>query len=135
MAKQQATASGAHDAVMLDVGGAVAECTGANLFAIVGDRLVTPTTRAALPGITRRTILEIAAEEGIEAEERDVWPMELYCADGAFVCGSGAGVVPVGSFDGRPVVEPAHPLIARIADAYRERTRRADHRFEVYATV
>jgi branched-chain amino acid aminotransferase len=135
MAKQQANAFGAADAVMLDGGGAVAECTGANLFLIVGDGLVTPTTRAALPGITRRTVLEIAAEEGIAVAERDVWPMELYCVDGAFVCGSGAGVVPVGSFDGRPVAFAEHPLIARIADAYRERTRRAEHRLEVYATV
>ena len=31
----------------------------------------------------------------------------------AFVCGSGAGIVPIGAFDGRPVAEPEHPLIAR----------------------
>ena len=104
VAKQQAGELGMHDAVMLDSLGAVAECTGANLFIVVGDALVTPTTRAALPGITRRTVLEIAAEQGIEAVERDVWPAELHCADGAFVCGSGAGIVPIGSFDGRPVV-------------------------------
>ena len=91
VAKQQAGALGVHDAVMLDSLGAVAECTGANLFIVVGETLVTPTTRAALPGITRRTVLEMAAELGIEAEERDIWPMELHAADGAFVCGSGAG--------------------------------------------
>ena len=102
VAKQQAGELGVHDAVMLDSLGAVAECTGANLFIVVDDTLVTPTTRAALPGITRRTVLEIAAEQGIEAVERDIWPMELHSADGAFVCGSGAGIVPIGSFDGRP---------------------------------
>ena len=118
---------------MLDSLGAVAECTGANLFLVVGDALVTPTTRAALPGITRRTVLEIAAEQGIEAVERDIWPMELHCADGAFVCGSGAGIVPIGSFDGRPVTQPEHPLIVRIQDAYRERTRSAEYRTELYA--
>src|SRR6201996_5377679 len=59
LAKQAATAAGAADAVMLDVHGAVAECTGANLFIVVGDTLITPTTKAALPGITRRTVLEI----------------------------------------------------------------------------
>ena len=64
-------------------------------------------------------MLEIAAEQGIEAVERDIWPMELHCADGAFVCGSGAGIVPIGSFDGRPVTQPEHPLIVRIQDAYR----------------
>jgi branched-chain amino acid aminotransferase len=132
VAKQQAGALGLHDAVMLDSLGAVAECTGANLFIIVGDTLITPTTRAALPGITRRTVLEIAAEQGIEAVERDIWPMELHSADGAFVCGSGAGIVPIGSFDGRPVTQPDHPLIGRIQEGYRERTRSTNYRTELY---
>ncbi|RKQ90970.1 branched chain amino acid aminotransferase [Solirubrobacter pauli] len=135
VAKQQAGELGVHDAMMLDSLGAVAECTGANLFIVVGETLVTPTTRAALPGITRRTVLEIAAEEGIEAVERDVWPMELHAADGAFVCGSGAGVVPIGSFDGRPVTYPNHPLVERIQEAYRAKTRDAAYRTELYAAV
>ena len=120
---------------MLDSLGAVAESTGANLFLVVDDALVTPTTRAALPGITRRTVLELAAELGIVAVEREVWPVELHCADGAFVCGSGAGIVPVGSFDGRPVVQPSHPLITRLQDAYRARTRSAEYRTELFAHV
>jgi len=135
VAKQQAGELGMHDAVMLDSLGAVAECTGANLFILAGDTLVTPTTRAALPGITRRTVLEIAAEQGIEAVERDIWPAELHCADGAFVCGSGAGVVPIGSFDGRPVVQPRHPIITRVQEAYKERTRSAAYRTELYVAV
>jgi branched-chain amino acid aminotransferase len=135
VAKQQAGELGMHDAVMLDHLGAVAECTGANLFIVVGETLVTPTTRAALPGITRRTVLEIAAEEGIAASERDVWPAELHCCDAAFVCGSGAGVVPIGSFDGRPVVQPDHPIVRRIQDAYKARTRAAAYRTELYIAV
>jgi hypothetical protein len=43
--------------------------------------------------------------------------------------------VPVGSLDGRSVAEPRHPLIERLQALYRERTRRADHRVEVYAPV
>jgi branched-chain amino acid aminotransferase len=135
MAKQQAIACGMDDALMLDGSGAVAESTGANVFLIRDGGLVTPTTRAALPGITRRTVLEIAREEGIPAVEQELFPMDFYCADGAFVCGSGAGIVPVGSLDGRSVVEPRHPLIDRLQALYRERTRRADHRVEVYAAV
>src|SRR3954469_20741118 len=135
VAKQQAGELGVHDAVMLDSLGAVAECTGANLFIVIGETLHTPTTRAALPGITRRTVLEIAAEQGIEAVERDIWPMELHAADGAFVCGSGAGIVPIGSFDGRPVVQPTHPIITHIQDAYKARTRAAAYRTELFAGV
>jgi branched-chain amino acid aminotransferase len=135
MAKQQAIAAGMDDALMLDLSGAVAESTGANVFMIRDGELVTPTTRAALPGITRRTVLEIAREEGIPAVEGELFPMDFYCADGAFVCGSGAGIVPIGSVDGRPLAQPRHPLIERLQTLYRERTRRADHRVEVYATV
>src|SRR3954471_20975383 len=135
VAKQQAGALGMHDAVMLDSLGAVAECTGANLFIVVGDTLVTPTTRAALPGITRRTVLELAAENGIDAAERDVWPMELHAADGGFVCGSGAGIVPIGSFDGRPVTHPDHPLIERLQELYKERTRDPAYRTELYVSA
>src|SRR4051794_37328105 len=131
MAKQQAIACGMDDALMLDVGGAVAESTGANVFLIRDGGLVTPTTRAALPGITRRTVLEIAREEGIAAVEEELFPMDFYGAEGAFVCGSGAGIVPVGALDGRALVQPLHPLVTRLQELYRERTRRADHRVEV----
>src|SRR3954451_3981108 len=132
VAKQQAGELGLHDAEMLDSLGAVAESTGTNLFIVVGETLVTPTTRAALPGITRRTVLELAAENGIESEERDIWPMELHAADGGFVCGSGAGIVPLGSFGGRPVTQPKHPLIERLQELYKERTHDPAYRRELY---
>ena len=123
VAKQQAKAAGLDDAVMLDALGAVAECTSTNLFMVVDGVLVTPTTRAALPGITRRTVLEVASELGIAVEERDIWPMELYVADAIFLTGSGAGIVPVGAVDGRPVATSDHPYPATLTGAYRERTR------------
>jgi len=127
MAYQQATAAGANDAIMLDVLGAVAECTAANLFFVVDGTLVTPTTRAALPGITRRTVLELAGELGIPAEEREVWPMELYSADAAFVTGSGAGVVPVASIDGHGIASEGDEIVARLAAGYRARTGDPDY--------
>ena len=43
-----------------------------------------------------------------------------------------AGIVPIGSFDGRPVAHPGHPLIARIQEGYRERTRSSEYRTELY---
>jgi branched-chain amino acid aminotransferase len=124
LAKQQATAAGMNDAVMLDHLGTVAECTGANVFLVAEGRLVTPTTRSALPGITRRTVLEL-----FEVEERDVWPMELHVADAAFVTGSGAGIVEVAEFDGRRL--PGHPLVAEVVAAYRAATRDPKFRVDV----
>ena len=119
VAKQQANAAGLDDAVMLDHLGAVAECTSTNLFMVSDGVLVTPTTRAALPGITRRTVIELAEELGIPVAERDIWPMELYAADAAFVTGSGAGVVPVAEIDGRPIATTSNAQYAAVADAYR----------------
>jgi branched-chain amino acid aminotransferase len=128
-AKQQARAAGMNDAVMLDAQGAVAECTSANVFAVHGETLLTPTTRAALPGITRRTILELAREQGVETVERDIYPAELHIADALFLTGSGAGIVPVGSIDGHQIPTADHPIYNALRDGYRART--ADPRFIV----
>src|SRR5579863_1248998 len=99
------------EAIMLDVMGAVAECTAANLFAVFDGVLVTPTTRAALPGITRRTLLELATELGIPSEERDIWPMELYVAEALFATGSGAGIVPIAAVDGVPLATVGNEVL------------------------
>jgi branched-chain amino acid aminotransferase len=135
VAFQQAKAAGANDAIMLDHLGAVAETTGANLFAVFDGTLVTPTTRAALPGITRRTILELAAEQGVPAEVRDIWPMDLYAADAAFVTGSGASIVPIGEIDGRPLASAGHPLLEQLVAGYRARTADAQYRVPIEEPV
>lgn len=123
LAKRQASAAGMQDAVMLDHLGAVAECSAANLFAVIGETLVTPTTRSALPGITRRTLLELAAEYGIATEERDVWPGELYTAAALFATGSGAGIVPIAEVDGNRIATDGNAIYERLRDGYRARTR------------
>lgn len=123
MAKRQANAAGAGDAIMLDHLGAVAELTAANVFAVIGGTLVTPTLRSALPGVTRRTILELAEERGIPTEVRDVWPMELYIADAVFATGSGAGIVLIDRVDGNSVPTLDNEILAAVSDGYWARTR------------
>jgi branched-chain amino acid aminotransferase len=132
LAKRQANAAGAGDAVMLDHLGAVAECTAANVFAVIDGTLVTPTVRSALPGITRRTILELATELAIPFEVRDLWPMELYSADAMFATGSGAGIVLVDRVDGNRLATADDPVAATLRDAYWARTR--DPRYLVPVT-
>jgi branched-chain amino acid aminotransferase len=127
LAKQQANAAGMGDAIMLDHLGSVSECTTANVFAVFGDTLVTPTTRSALPGITRRTVIELARERGTPVEERDVWPMDLYTADAVFATGSGAGIVPIAEIDGVSISTAGNPVFGAVLEAYREATR--DPRF------
>ena len=129
LAKRQANAAGAGDAVMLDHLGAVAECTAANVFAVIGGTLVTPTVRSALPGVTRRTILEVADELAIPNEVRDLWPMELYTADAMFATGSGAGIVLIDRVDGNELDTVGNPVLEAVSDGYWARTR--DPRYAV----
>lgn len=103
-AKDQAEEAGYDDAIMLNRHGKVAEASGANLFIVRDGTLVTtPVTSDILEGITRRSILMFARDAGIPVEEREIDRSELYVADEAFLCGTGAQVTVVGSIDGRPV--------------------------------
>lgn len=120
LAKQQANAGGFDDALMLDGEGMVAEATGANIFLVSRGALVTPECTAALPGITRQTVRELAMEVGINTEVRRVTLGDVYLADEAFLTGTGAGMVPIASVDGRVIAEEPGPITTRLMSAYRE---------------
>ena len=78
-----------------------------------------PAAEGALPGITRASVLEIAAELGIEARECALVRMDLISADEVFLTGSGARIVPVASLDGQVLGAGARgPLTERITDAF-----------------
>jgi branched-chain amino acid aminotransferase len=91
--------------VMLNERGKVSEGPGACFMMIRGGRLVTPPITAnILESITRTTVLELARDVlRIPVEEREVDRTELYIADEAFFCGSGAEVTPVNSIDRYPI--------------------------------
>ncbi len=97
--------SGFDDAIVLSEDGHVTEGSAMNLFLIEDGKLVTTeVTDNILVGITRNTIKEIAEKEfGIEVIERKIDRTELYIADEAFYCGTGAQVSPITSIDHRPV--------------------------------
>jgi branched-chain amino acid aminotransferase len=120
LAKQQATDAGAGDALMLDGNGNVAEATGANLFAVADGQLKTPPVTAALPGITRRTVLELAEALGIPSAVETLSLGDLYVADEAFLTGTAAGIVPIAKVDGHAVTEAPGPLTKAIDERYRE---------------
>jgi branched-chain amino acid aminotransferase len=104
LAKDEAEEKGAEEAILLDAHGHVAEGSGCNLF-VVRDGILTtaPTTGDILEGITRRSFLRFAADEGIPTAERPIDRSELYLAEEAFFCGTGVQVAPIASIDGRPV--------------------------------
>lgn len=126
LSKGEAKRRGADDALLLNQQGAVAECTGANVFVVQGGTVSTPpATDGALDGITRRTILELCAEFGIPARERTLGRIDFFAADEAFLSGSGARIVPIRSLDGQTIGEaPPGPLTRRITDAFFELARR-----------
>jgi branched-chain amino acid aminotransferase len=116
----EAQRAGADEALLLDTEGHVSEAAASNVFACRGGVLVTPPLScAALPGITRATTLELAAELGIEAAEQLIEVPDLATADEVFLTSSLRGIAPVRTIDGRPVGSGAPgPVTTRIAAAY-----------------
>lgn len=122
LCKGEARRRGADDALLLNQAGNVAECTGANIFAVQGGVVTTPpTTDGALDGITRRTILELCDQLGIAARERTLGRIDFFGADEAFLTGSGARVVPVRSLDDQAIgkVTPG-PVTRQLTEAFFE---------------
>ena len=95
ISKHRAERRGYADALMLDWQGRVAECTGANVFFTKDGTLHTPIADCFLDGITRRTVIGLAKERGIEVAERRIMPEELDGFNECFICGTGAEVTPV----------------------------------------
>ena len=104
MAKLEAVQRGGDEALLLNAAGSIAEASVANLFVVRGGDLLTPpSSDGALEGITRATVLELAASLGIEARTQSLGRFDLFAAEEVFLTGSGTGMVPVRSLDGRTI--------------------------------
>src|SRR3954462_4009558 len=124
LARIEANDRGADEALMLDGQGYVAEATVDNFFIVTRDGLLTPPTATNLNGITRETILELAAGLGITAIVRPFTQFDVWTSQEAFICGTGAEVVPVLSVDDRTIGDGRiGPITARIVSAYHELVR------------
>jgi branched-chain amino acid aminotransferase len=89
--------------ILLDIDGNIAENKGGNFFIVADGVLKTPTTRNALAGISRATVLELAAQLGIPARETDLQPYDVYTADEAFFTSTPYCIMPATRFNGLPV--------------------------------
>lgn len=104
MAKREVKRVGYDEALLLDVGGMVAEGSGENIFIVDRGRLITPPLSSAiLPGITRETVLTLAREEGIAVVEQQFPREALLLADEAFLTGTAAEITPVREVDDRAI--------------------------------
>ena len=104
LAKIEANNYGVLEAIMLSAEGYVAECTGDNIFYIKNDTLVTPSVHVgALDGITRNTVMELAARDNMKVLETPFTRYEIYTAEECFMTGTAAEIMPVVLVDGRPI--------------------------------
>lgn len=103
--KSEAILDGYDEGIVLDQAGHVSEGSAENIFMVRNGQLITPPVTAnILEGITRRTIMELAAAElGIPTVERQIDRTELYVCDELFFCGTGVQLAAVTSVDRRPV--------------------------------
>ncbi|MEV5651909.1 aminotransferase class IV [Nocardia sp. NPDC052254] len=128
LALSQARADGYDDALLLDHRGYLAEATGANIFLVRGGELVTPIADTFLDGITRRTVLRLAADAGLPVRVERVTLDDLAAADEVFLTGTASGVAAVGHAAGtdypadRPVTELLRGRYLDLVHAHRTRT-------------
>ena len=99
MSKEFAEKKGYHDALMLDYRGYVAEGTGANIFFIKNNDILTPIPDCFLNGITRQAVIQMATEQGFNIIERHILPEEIINYDEAFLTGTAAEITPIRSID------------------------------------
>ncbi|MBC8754214.1 branched-chain amino acid transaminase [Kordia sp. YSTF-M3] len=99
LSTNEAKNAGYDEALLLDMNGHVAECSGANIFMEKDGKLYTPKRGHIMAGITRDTIIEISKEVGFPIEEKQFTLQELKQADSAFFTGTAAEVVGLQSLD------------------------------------
>ena len=119
LAKLEANAAGADDALMLDTRGFISETNATHVFFVERGAVRTPTTAACPEGITRSVVIELCRAHGIPCEEADMTLAEAYRADEVFCTGTMGELAPVMSIDGRRIGEgTAGPITARLADLF-----------------
>ena len=114
LAKVEATKAGYEEAILLDSQGFVSEGTGENIYVVRDGAIVTPPqTAGILDGISRKSILTIAADLGYDVIERNLARAELYLAEEVFLSGTAAELVPVTEIDDHRIGEGVSGPVTR----------------------
>ncbi|MEY2543723.1 MAG: branched-chain amino acid aminotransferase, partial [Verrucomicrobiota bacterium] len=130
LAKIEANNAGADDALMLDINGCVAETNATNIFIVrnsdksrAGGDLATSKAVACPEGITRATVIEIAAAEKIRCVETDLSPVDVYGAEEMFCTGTMGELAGVVKIDNRDIGDgKVGPMTKRLSELYAKRT-------------
>jgi branched-chain amino acid aminotransferase len=124
LALHEALDCGCDEALLLDNEGYVAEGSGENVFLVKNGVLHTPELTSCLNGITRNTLVQLAAELEIEVRERRITRDEVYIADEAFFTGTAAEVLPIRELDGRTIGTGVRgPVTERLQSVYFDQVR------------
>jgi len=119
LANQEALDHGYDEGLLLDVDGFVAEGAGENLFVVKGGKIYEPELTSALIGITRDSVIQLAAERGYTVTPRRITRDDLYIADELFFTGTAAEVTPIREVDGRKVGKGRRgPITAKLQKAF-----------------
>ncbi len=119
LAFREAHEDGYDEALLLDVDGYVAEGSAENIFIVRNGIIYTPDLSSALEGITRDTIIELAAECGYTVREKRITRDEVYIADEAFFTGTAAEVTPIREADNRKIGTGARgPVTTKLQALY-----------------
>jgi branched-chain amino acid aminotransferase len=111
--------AGAFEALLMDSGKCITEASKANVFAIRGDRVITPPENVILPGITRYYVLQICQEQSLHVEMEKIPFEELTDIDGLFLTGTSLHVLPVSSVNDH-TLPVHHPVQTQIMNSFQE---------------
>lgn len=129
LAKIQANAAGADDALMLDGRGFVAETNATHVFLVSEGVVRTGTTDACPEGITRSTVIDLCKQHDIPIEVGDLSLTDVYRADEAFCTGTMGELAPILKVDGRAVgLGETGPMTRTLGALYRDLTARDGER-------
>ena len=121
LASIEANVSNVDAAIMLDIQGFISETNDTNLFIVKNGAVSTPHADSCLPGLTRKMILDICAENEIPADERNLSLTELYTADEVFTSGTMGELTPILEADGRQIASGAvGDMTRRLQQLHRE---------------
>lgn len=124
LALREAIDAGADEAMLLDNEGYVAEGSGENIFLVRNGELHTPELTSCLDGLTRNTVMVMAAELGITVHERRITRDEVYIADEVFLTGTAAEVLPVREVDNRTIGSGSRgPITEQLQQMYFDQVR------------
>jgi branched-chain amino acid aminotransferase len=121
--RRTAEVAGFEDGIMLDREGRITEASAANLFVISDNRLITPPLNPdVFPGVTRRVVLKLSENLGIDAQEADLRVPDLERISGAFLCSTLMEIRALSQLNQTTLGTAEHPIYRAIIDSFRDLT-------------